>query len=117
MDDISEKLSAILNDPQAMKEIASLASGLGVDTSGLHKEEEKPPAQNITRQSPDESAMLSGLVPMLSALKQDDDTVRLLEAMRPFLSEERREKLDKAKRLIKVMKLMPMLRDLPLFDL
>jgi len=37
--------------------------------------------------------------------------------MRPFLSDERRQKLDKAKRLIRVMKLMPLLKDLPLFDL
>ena len=60
--------------------------------------------------------MLSGLMPMLGSLKQGDETTRLLEAMRPFLSEERQRKLDKAKRLIKVMKLMPLLKDLPLFD-
>ena len=57
------------------------------------------------------------LMPMLGSLKQEDDTTRLLDAMRPFLSEERRQKLDRAKRLIKVMKLMPLLKDLPLFDL
>ena len=42
---------------------------------------------------------------------------RLPYGVRPFLSEERRQKLDRAKRLIKVMKLMPLLKDLPLFDL
>ena len=113
MDDLSEKLSSILSDPQAMKEVAALASQLGIDPPGVHREQPAPvqPAQ------PEEAAMLSGLLPMLGALKQDDDTVRLLEAMRPFLSEERQKKLDKAKRLIKVLKLMPLLKDPPLFDL
>ena len=110
MDDLSEKLSGILSDPEAMREIAALASGLGVEAPGLHKEPEKPPDDGT-------AAMLGSLMPMLGSLRQEDDTTRLLEAMRPFLSEERRQKLDKAKRLIRVMKLMPLLKDLPLFDL
>lgn len=115
MDDLSEKLSEILNDPEAMRDIAALASQLGVDAPGIHKEEEKrpdpkPPADNT-------AAQLMALAPMLGSMKQEDDTTRLLDAMRPFLSEERQQKLDKAKRLIKVMKLMPLIKDLPLFDL
>lgn len=109
MDDLSEKLSGILSDPEAMRDIAALASQLGVDAPGVHKEPEPPPAD-------DTAAMLSGLMPMLGSLKQEDETTRLLEAMRPFLSEERQRKLDKAKRLLKVMKLMPLLKDLSLFD-
>ena len=112
MDDLSEKLSGILSDPEAMREIASLASQLGVDTSGVHTKPEPESQQND-----DMTAQLMGLMPMLGSLKQDDDTTRLLEAMRPFLSDERRQKLDKAKRLIRVMKLMPLLKNLPLFDL
>ncbi len=110
MDDLSEKLSGILNDPDAMRDIAALASQLGVSAPGVHKEPEPQPAD-------DTAAMLSGLMPVLGSLKQEDETTRLLEAMRPFLSEERQRKLDKAKRLIKVMKLMPLIKDLPLFDL
>lgn len=114
-DDLSEKLSGILNDPEAMQEIAALASQLGMDSPGVHKEEEKPPEPPA--RSDNTAAQLMSLVPMLGSLKQEDDTTRLLDAMRPFLSEDRRQKLDKAKRLIKVMKLMPLLKDLPLFDL
>ena len=108
MDDLSEKLSGILSDPEAMRDITALASQLGVDSPGLHKEE-KP--------ADDTAAMLTGLMPMLGSLEQEDDTTRRLEALRPCLSEERQRKLDKAKRLIRVMKLMPLLKDLPLFDL
>ncbi|MBQ3264727.1 MAG: hypothetical protein IJH07_03025 [Ruminococcus sp.] len=142
MDDLSEKLGAILSDPEAMQEIAALASQLGVDAPGLHSEANRtntrPPEQKGQNTSADLQGLLNmlgtnssapqkpsgdtvtqlmALAPMLGSLKQDDDTTRLLDAMRPFLSEERKVKLDKAKRLIKVMKLMPLLKDLPLFDL
>lgn len=110
MDDLSEKLSGILSDPDAMKDIAALAAQLGVQPPGVHSEQPSP--------APDDTAaQLMALAPMLGSMKQEDDTTRLLEAMRPFLSEERQQKLDKAKRLIKVMKLVPLLKDLPLFDL
>ncbi len=113
MDDLSEKLSGILNDPEAMRDIAALASQLGVESSGVHKEESRPDPT-----PPDDTAaQMMKLMPMLGTLRQEDDTTRLLDAMRPFLSEERRQKLDRAKRLIKVMKLMPLIKDLPLFDL
>ena len=115
MDDLSSALSGILSDPQAMKEIASLASSLGVSAPGVHTEAPppKPPA-------PDGASVLSmagGLMPLLGALKSEDDTTRLLDAIRPFLSGERREKLDRAKKLIGVMRLLPMLRELNLFDI
>lgn len=114
-DDLSQKLSGILSDPEAMRDIAALAKGLGVDAPGLHNE--APPQTVPPKPADDTMTQLLSLAPMLGSLKQEDDTTRLLDAMRPFLSEERRQKLDKAKRLIKVMKLMPLLKDLPLFDL
>ena len=113
MDDLSEKLSGILSDPEAMKEIAQLASSLGVDAPGVHKE----PAPVNRSESSDMTSMMSGLLPLIGKIKQEDDTTRLLDAIRPFLSEERREKLDKAKKLLKMMKLLPLLRGLDLFDL
>lgn len=113
MDDLSEKLGSILSDPEAMKEIASLAAQLGVDAPGVHKEPQPPKKQA----APDALSMMSGLMPLMGSLKQEDDTTRLLDAIRPFLSDERREKLDKAKKLLRMMKLLPMLRKLDLFDL
>ena len=112
MDDLSEKLGAILSDPSAMKEIAQLASSLGVDAPGVHKEPEPPKKQ----ESSDALSMMSGLMPLMGSLRQEDDTTRLLDAIRPFLGEERREKLDKAKKLLKMMKLLPLLRELNVFD-
>ena len=113
MEDLSAKLSGILSDPEAMKELTALASELGVSAPGVHKEPEpKTPSFD-----PAALSMMNGLMPLLGTLKQEDDTTRLLEAIRPFLSEERREKLDKAKRLLRIMKLLPMLKELNLTEL
>lgn len=114
MDDLNAKLSSILSDPEAMKEIAALASSLGIDAPGVHKAPEPPPAA-----PPDQGAlnMVTSLMPMLGTLRADDDTTRLLDAIRPFLSEERQKKLDQAKKLIRMMRLMPMLRELNILDL
>lgn len=114
MDDLNAKLSGILSDPEAMKEIAALASSLGIDAPGVHKQPEPPSAP-----PPDAGALnlVSSLMPMLGTLRADDDTTRLLDAIRPFLSEERQKKLDQAKKLIRMMRLMPMLRELNILDL
>lgn len=114
MDDLNEKLSGILSDPAAMKEIAQLASQLGVDTSGVHKDPVPEPPKQPS--SADTLSLMSGLMPLMGSLRQEDDTTRLLSAIRPFLSEERREKLDKAQKLLRMMKLLPLLREMNLFD-
>ena len=114
MDDLGAKLNGLLSDPQAMKEVAALASSLGLNAPGVHSEPEPPKPAVDGAQA---LSAVSGLMPLLGALKQEDDTTRLLDAIRPFLSEERREKLDRAKKLIGMMRLLPLLRGLDLFDL
>ena len=115
MDDLNSKLSSILSDPGAMRELASLASSLGLDSPGVHNSPE-PPAP-AAGDSSSALSMMSGLMPLLGSLKAEDDTTRLLDAIRPFLSEERRQKLDKAKKILRIMRLMPMMRELDIFDL
>ena len=111
MDDLNAKLSGILNDPAAMKEIAALASSLGIDAPDQPKNAAPPPPVN------DGIGLgtMSALMPLLGSFKAEDETTRLLDAIRPFLSGERQQKLDKAKKLIRIMRLLPMLRELDLF--
>ena len=52
------------------------------------------------------------LVPVLSNIKQDDDTTRLLHALRPFLSEERQQKLDEATKMLQLVKILPVIKQL-----
>ena len=55
------------------------------------------------------------LMPLLSSMNKEDDNTRFLMALRPLLSEERKKKLDKSIRMMKMMKLMPLLKSQELF--
>ena len=45
----------------------------------------------------------------------DDEVSRLLEALRPFLGEEKRRRLDQAARLMRLIKVIPLIKDSGLF--
>lgn len=116
MSDLSAQIGQLLSDPQTMEQIKALSGLLGLpdDTPPL------PPKPAPPSGMGDVSDFLPAamrFMPLLSALKEDDDTIRLLYAVKPFLSEERREKLDKAIKLLRVIRLIPLLRENDLLSL
>ncbi len=113
MDDIQGAISRIMSDPEAMKEVQSLGKMLGL--SGSDPEPEPEPAPNIPL-SGEALGAITKLVPLLNMSNEEDDTSRLLAALRPFLSEEKRRKLDSAKRMLRIMKLLPALKEGGIFD-
>lgn len=60
----------------------------------------------------DALGMAAKLAPMLGRLNREDDATRLLMALRPLLGEERRRKIDEAVKILQLMRLLPMLRDM-----
>ncbi len=125
MDDLSSKINEILSDPQAMQQIKGLTEMLGLSDSS---EKQKPivtenkqsmdmlSGLSALQQNNDMLSMMTRLVPLLSDINKEDDTSRLLLALKPFLSEERKKKLAQAEKIIKIMKLLPLLKDTPLLD-
>ena len=111
MDDIQDKISQIMSDPQALSEVQKLGRMLGLGS-------DSPPAESPPQSSvpPELLSKLGSLMPLLSSVNQEDDTSRLLMALRPFLGEEKRRRLDAAKRMLQLMKLLPALKDGGLFD-
>ena len=120
MAEFEEKLNAILSDPQAMGQIASLAQAL----TGEHTGESAPPP------AADWSALLGmlgggGDSNPLSALSEldpqllqaglrlfseysatDDRKVALLNALKPFVKPERYAKVDKAVQIAKLARVI-----------
>lgn len=107
MDGFEEKVSKILSNPQALEQVMSIAKGLG---SAQGREDDEPRAlpHGLTPAEGPENALMSlvsGLDPrMLSGLmelagefgKKDDKRTHLLNALRPYVREERRGKIDRA---------------------
>lgn len=113
MGDFEEKLESILNNPQAMNQIMSLAQSLG----GSSEQSAPPPSQPTP--SSEESGlqldpqMLTGLFSLLNQCSSEDDQrVALLNALRPFVKEQRHAKIDKAIQIAKLSRMARMALEL-----
>ena len=92
--DFEDKLNKLLNDPKEMERFAGFAKSL---MSG----EESPKPEQSTALDIDPS-ILKNLSGMLSGKGSGGRDAKLLEAMRPFLSEKRRGKMDKAMKIARL---------------
>ncbi len=119
MDDVSSKLGEILKDPASMEKIKALASMLG----GAEEKESPaapPPAQESDpRPDPAPDAdimrMMMKVAPALARFRREDNATRLLRALRPFLSEGRKKKLDESLKLMQLVRAVPLLKGSGLF--
>ena len=100
MDEIGEKLDALLNDPKQFGKIAQLASSILGDGG----DKSAPPSAP----EPDLDLDMGQLRRMLSAVRgsgRDSASRHLLEAMKPYLAEKRRRKIDRAMKLARLASL------------
>ena len=110
MDDISDTLSKLLGDPETLQQISRLKDLLMSD-DGTENTEHKKQTDTVSGNS-DTVSQLMKFLPVISDMNKDDDTTRLLKALKPFLSEERRSKLDEVTRILRLMKLLPVIRQI-----
>lgn len=139
MGDLSELLGPILSDPETMDKLRQEAEKLGLGDligesfssqerggSGNYSPEASQGSSNgastndpLSGGMPSDigdignmSAMLTRLVPLFSGMSREDDSTRLLHALRPFLSEKRGKRLDEAGKMLMIMRVIKMLPDL-----
>ena len=116
MEDISRKIGELLSDPSAMDQIRELAGmfsrSQGGSESAPQPQQSMPEPQPVPEPSsnPDMLGMMMKLAPVLGSVNREDDSTRLLRALRPFLHEERSRRLDSAIRLVGIMRLLPVLK-------
>lgn len=121
MDNIQDKIAEIMSDPEALSQVQNLGKMLGIGGGS----QESTPVPSPSPVQSHNNDLLSGetfgkitkLMPLISQIHQEDDTTRLLGALRPFLSEEKCRKLDSAKKMIQFMKIIPLLKEGGLMDL
>ena len=112
MGDFEEKLDSILNNPQAMSQIMTLAQSLG----GTSSKEADPAPVDPPSFDPGfqmDPQLLSGIMSLLGSYNdQDDQRVALLTALRPFVKERRYAKLDKAIQIARLSRMARMALEL-----
>lgn len=115
MADIQDKINEILSNPEALRQVQSLGEQLGL--AGNTHEKPKPTENKKELSLPNEllnddiTKSLFKILPTIKSIGSEDNTTRLLNALRPFLSCERQEKLDKAEKMLKLFKILPLLKD------
>lgn len=114
MDDLSEKLAAILNDPKSLEQVRQMAESL-LGGQDAPKTAEAPAAGAAL---PD-MGEVQKIMEILARLRSSDGDSRtaLLLALRPHLSEPRQEKVDTAVKILRLIDLLPVLRESGLLSL
>lgn len=119
MADIQDKINEILSNPEALRHVQSLGEQLGL--AGNAPEKPQPHEKKNELSLPtdfmndDIAKSLIKILPAVKSIGCEDDTTRLLNALRPFLSCEKQEKLDKAEKMLKLFKILPLLKDINIF--
>ncbi len=115
-------LNAILNSltPEDMENIKNVASSfLGNSTQDTGQPKNEPlPKQKSIPNIPDLSGLgmpdlsqLSALAPILQAFNMPDERLAFINALKPLLSEEKRQKADEAMKLVRLVSVLPLLRE------
>lgn len=119
MDDLTQKITSILNDPDSLETIKSIADSLmGDDGASAPKSKDNSPdlSQLFSSVTPDQ---MGGIMRIMGALnsKGSDDRTALLLALKPHLSQPRRDRVDKAVKLLKIASVMPLVTESGIFNL
>lgn len=100
MEQMEDKLGAILNNPQLMGQIMSMAQSLG---------QTAPPAEPTPAPAPElpnfDPAMLARLTSLAGQGTVDKNQQALLTALHPYLSRRKLHKLEKAMRAAKMARM------------
>lgn len=101
MGEMEEKLNSILNNPQMMRSIMSMAQSLGQDKPAPGEEKSES-----TASFPDiDLSLLPKLANLAGESSIDSDQQALLNALSPFLSRSRVMKLEKAMRAARMARM------------
>ena len=102
MDEMEEKLGAILGNPQMMQQIMSMAQALGQNAPPPTPSPEPPRQQIAPTSIPMDPAMVQRIAGLMRHSGIDSNQQSLLKALGPYLSRERIIKLEKAMRAAKI---------------
>ncbi|MFI3324541.1 MAG: hypothetical protein R3Y35_00025 [Clostridia bacterium] len=118
MDELTEQLNKVLSDPNSMAQIQNIMNSLGVTNNQTNsKSQMQTPITTNTNPvnlggiSPEMLGAITKIAPLLNQVKTDDNSTRLLNALKPMLSNEKSKKVDEALKVLQIIKLFPALKE------
>lgn len=123
MDDLSERLAAVLNDPKMLSELQNMAKGFlgGSDSENIDAADKKeaPDFNSFFADGDIDPIQMANILNIIQQIKasKNDDRSNLLLALKPHLSAPRQEKVDTALKLLKIIDILPLLKNSGLLNL
>ena len=128
MDELTDKITQLLNYPSGMDMVKSLAGsllsgGCGMNGSGSTNNSNGDNKQatksggNELGLNPQQMATIMKVITALKSSDENDEQIRLIMALKPHLSPARQKKADNAAKMLKIARLMPMIKSSGLIDL
>lgn len=114
MDNINDILSSLSDED--IENLKAAAENLFSSQSGAEAGGKSEPASGSAM--PDFSSLLGNaqmmakLSSIMNAMNKKDDRTKLIEALKPLLSEKRRKKADEAMQILKLLDILPTLSNL-----
>ena len=90
-----------------MEQLKTIASSLtGAGQTDAKKEQTAPQQNNLFN-----ADMLGKIGQLSNAVSSDDQRTALIKALKPMLSEQRQQKADEIMKILKIIQLMPLIRE------
>ena len=110
MAEFDDKLNALLSNPDAMSQIMQLANSLSGDSdTPSAPAAPEPPAPrssgSVLSSLSGGTELLGKLLPLVQEMGRDSNARRLLYALRPYLKEDRQEKIERALQLARLFQI------------
>ena len=129
MEDIAAIFEDILSSDEKKEQLKSIANMLGIDTDAQfdmssisnllnNTDNEKEESKDNNNTNPFGDFDFSKLLKLKSAFSQSDNSdknIELLTALKPHLNEKNQAKIDQSIRLMKMLALVPLLKELGIF--
>ncbi len=108
-------INSILNSlsQEDMENIKSIASSfMGSTTQEKAKQQKSiPDIPDLSGLGMPDLSQLSALIPIMQAFNQPDERLQFINALKPLLSQEKRHKADEAMKLVRLVSVLPLLRE------
>ncbi len=118
MEDLSQKINELLGDPSTLEKIKGLTGLLGQSDFTPQQ-----PVKNAPQKESDSSndffnpeiiGTVMKVAPLLQNMNKDDESTRLLKALKPFLSADKCKKIDEAIKMLGLLKILPLMKSVGL---
>lgn len=105
MDDLQSKISAIFSSPESMEQIRNLAQSLALGGEEPQNTAPVSQEQQAESQLPMDPRIMQVMTRAMSEFSKPSEASALLGALRPYLSQERISKVDRAMNIAKLAKI------------